>query len=123
MELTLNNILIPISTESEIQLPSLDKMGYTIDFYSPIAFNLKRNSNVVIPSGFKLNLPDGFVAIIHPSKKLAFQTSMSCPANLIPSSYKDEFSISLTQTGQEDYFVHKNDHLIQMLILPAIKLK
>ena len=34
MELTLNNILIPISTESEIQLPSLDKMGYTIDFYS-----------------------------------------------------------------------------------------
>ncbi len=105
-----------------ITKPTIDALGYSLDLYSPDNYLIKKDAIVNIPSGISLNIPEGYIAMLLPSGKLAFNYSCSCPATFIPSGYKKEITISLIQPSMEELYIDKHQKIAQVIFLPALNL-
>ena len=82
----------------------------------------KPNQVVKIPTGLKMQIPEGYFGAIYPRSsagiKLRFKLANS--TGIIDSDYRGEIKLFMVNEGDEDCVIHKGDRLVQMIIQPFV---
>ena len=74
----------------------------------------------LIPTGLKIELPEGFEAQVRPRSGLALKygvTVLNTPGT-IDSDYRGEIGVVLINLGQEDFEIKNGDRIAQMVVAP-----
>jgi dUTP pyrophosphatase len=74
--------------------------------------------SVLIPTGFIVELPEGYEAQIRPRSGLAIrhQIGVLNSPGTIDSDYRGEVKIILTNFGKTPFVVHRGDRIAQMIV-------
>ncbi|MCX6121629.1 MAG: dUTP diphosphatase [Ignavibacteriales bacterium] len=72
----------------------------------------------LIPSGFVIELPQGYEAQVRPRSGLAIKHSIGIlnSPGTIDSDYRGEVKIILSNFGKTPYIIHRGDRIAQMIV-------
>jgi dUTP pyrophosphatase len=79
---------------------------------------LKPGERSLIPTGFMMELPKGYVALILSRSSLGLKhgVSMVNSVGVIDSDYRGQFGVLLINHGTEPFKISRNDRIAQMMI-------
>lgn len=79
---------------------------------------IKPGETVLVPTGFRVELPVGFEAQIRPRSGLAIKSGVGIlnSPGTIDSDYRGEVKVILTNFGREDFVVRRGDRIAQMVV-------
>ena len=90
-------IIIPIEKEKdEIKLPIYARPGDAgMDLYAKEDYTIGPGETIVIPTGLKMAIPEGFCILIHPRSGISAKTGLrfANSIGLIDSQYKGDISV------------------------------
>lgn len=77
---------------------------------------LKSGERKLIPAGFCMQFPRGFIAEISPRSGLAIKNGISVvnSPGIVDSDYRHEVGVILINLGKEDFVINRNDRIAQM---------
>jgi dUTP pyrophosphatase len=112
----------------DIELPSYESrqaagMDVRAALREPI--RLEPGKRALIPTGFKMALPEGYEAQIRPRSGLAYRngiTMLNTPGT-IDSDYRGEVKVLAVNLGEESFIIKHGDRIAQMVIAPVIQVK
>jgi len=92
------------------------------DLFSTEDFKLPAHSCGLVPTGIAIEIPEGFVGLIHPRSGLATKgiTVMNAPGT-IDAGYRGEIKVILVNHTDKDYDVAKGDKIAQLVIQECIE--
>ncbi len=75
-------------------------------------------TTALIPSGFALELPEGYEAQLRPRSGLALRSMISLPNTpaTIDADYRGEVKVILINYGKEPFIVRNGDRIAQMVV-------
>jgi dUTP pyrophosphatase len=77
----------------------------------------------LVPTGFVLEIPEGFEAQVRPRSGLALKqgvTVLNAPGT-IDSDYRGEVGVILVNHGDRDFEIARGDRIAQMVIAPVVQ--
>ncbi len=92
-----------------------------IDFFVPEdqqKIRLFPGNSCLIPSGVKVNVPEGFALVAFNKSGVAVKKQLYAGACVVDCGYQGEVHINLTNVGKEDQFISPGDKIIQFVLLP-----
>jgi dUTP pyrophosphatase len=109
-----------------LQLPGYESkaaagMDIRVAIQDPVT--LDPGERTLLPTGFRMALPQGYEAQIRPRSGLAYKhgiTMLNTPGT-IDADYRGEVKVLAINLGQEPYTIHRGDRLAQMVIAPVIQ--
>jgi dUTP pyrophosphatase len=105
----------------EVHLPKYAHDGDAgLDIYSAADDILMPGEKKLIPAGFKIAIPKGYVGLIWDRSGMAVKHSIHTLAGVIDSGYRGEVSIVLKNLGSDEFKIEKNMRIAQMLIQPIV---
>lgn len=108
-------------TTIDIPLPSYATEGSAgMDLYAAVddSTTVLPGQTLLVPTGFSIELPQGFEAQIRPRSGLAIKSNiglMNAPGT-IDSDYRGEVKVVLTNFGKNDFIIRRGDRIAQMVI-------
>lgn len=80
-------------------------------------------ARALVPTGFKIALPDGYEAQIRPRSGLALKKGITLPNSpgTIDADYRGEVGIILMNAGSDTFVIGRGDRIAQMIIAPVTK--
>jgi dUTP pyrophosphatase len=84
-------------------------------------FELKPGQRALIPTGFKMALPEGYEAQIRPRSGLAYRngiTMLNTPGT-IDADYRGEVKVLAINHGDKPFTINHGDRIAQMVIAPV----
>lgn len=98
-----------------------------IDFFIPDEFGtiyFKPQESVLIPSGIKMNIPNGYTLIAFNKSGICTKKVLTIGAEVIDSDYQGEIHIHLINSGFIEVNVNGGDKIAQFILfeIPKIKL-
>lgn len=114
------------SAVDDLPLPRYETSGAAgmdlrADLDQPI--KLRPGERGVVPTGFAIELPQGYEAQVRPRSGLALRhgvTLLNAPGT-IDSDYRGEVSVLLVNLGNEECVVRRGDRVAQLVIAPVAK--
>ena len=118
----------------KIDLPCVSTSGFFPCYHSKYAAGadlqaaveedlvLKPGHRELIPTGLRIELPEGFEAQIRPRSGLAVKqgiTIVNAPGT-IDSDYRGEIKVLLINLGHSDYTIKRGERIAQMVICPVV---
>lgn len=79
---------------------------------------LARRERALVPTGFQLEVPGGFEALVRPRSGLALRhgvTVLNSPGT-IDSDYRGEVGVVLVNLGQEPFTLRRGDRIAQLVL-------
>lgn len=75
----------------------------------------------LVPTGFTLEIPDGFEGQVRPRSGLAFKHGITClnAPGTIDSDYRGEVQVLLVNHGEEDFPITRGLRIAQLLLAPV----
>jgi dUTP pyrophosphatase len=102
-----------------IELPSYQTAGAAgMDVRAAEERTLQPGETALIPTGFSMEIPEGYEAQIRPRSGLAAKhgiTLLNSPGT-IDHDFRGEVQVILTNLGHEPFYVHPGDRIAQMVI-------
>jgi dUTP pyrophosphatase len=92
-----------------------------IDFYVPDDFvqrYVMPNESILIPSGIKVDVPQGHALIAFNKSGVAVKKAMVMGACVVDEDYQGEVHLHLINVGHEGVAISPGDKLSQFLLLP-----
>jgi len=86
---------------------------------------IKPGSRALIPTGLKIELPDGFEGQVRPRSGLAVNhglTVLNAPGT-IDSDYRGEIKVPIINLGEESYTIVYGIRIAQLVIVPITKVE
>ncbi|MCS6988433.1 MAG: dUTP diphosphatase [Chloroherpetonaceae bacterium] len=79
---------------------------------------IEPQSVALVPTGFAMELPEGYEAQLRPRSGLALKCAISLPNSpaTIDADYRGEVKVILINHGKEPFTVKKGDRVAQMVI-------
>lgn len=111
----------------DIKLPVRSTSGAAgYDFYSPLNVELKPGEEIVIPTGIKCRIDDGWMLMIVPRSGLGFKYHMMLAntAGIIDSDYynceanEGHIMVKYVNRGNQDVFLKEGDKFAQGIFIP-----
>ena len=80
-------------------------------------------TRVIVPTGLRVAIPEGFEMQIRPRSGLALKHGVSLPntPGTIDSDYRGPLGVLLTVIGTEPYTVRHGDRIAQAIIAPVVQ--
>lgn len=109
------------SATNDVPLPAYATDGSAgMDIFSAVdrPLTVQPGETVLVPTGFSIELPQGFEAQIRPRSGLAIKQNiglMNAPGT-IDSDYRGEVKVVLTNFGKEEFIINRGDRIAQMVI-------
>lgn len=108
------------TTSPDVPLPAYAHPGDAgADITTRVDVTLAPGERATVPTGVKIALPDGYVALIHPRSGLAAKhgvTVVNAPGT-VDAGYRGEIAVTLLNTdARESVTFAKGDRIAQMLI-------
>jgi dUTP pyrophosphatase len=91
-----------------------------IDLYSTINCILKPFERKLIPTGIKIEIPEGYAGFVQPRSGLAINNGISLvnTPGLIDSGYRGEIkAILINLDSENEFIIKKGDKICQLVIL------
>ncbi|WP_207952733.1 dUTP diphosphatase [Paenibacillus agricola] len=113
----------------DIQIPQkMSAAASGFDLYAAITEPIKvlPGERLLVPTGLTLAMPNGLEAQIRPRSGLALKhgiTALNSPGT-IDADYRGEIKVLLINHGSEDFMIHRNERVAQMVfqIVPHVEL-
>ena len=89
--------------------------GY--DLKAAGAFVIEPGSRALVPTGVKLAMPAGYVALVHPRSGLAAKsgiTVLNAPGT-VDAGYRGEIAVTLINHSPDSFSIAKGDRIAQIL--------
>ena len=86
-------------------------------------FTLYPMQRAIIPTGLRVEIPEGFEMQIRPRSGLAFKHGISLPntPGTIDSDYRGPLGVLLINLGAEPYVVQHGERIAQAVIAPVVQ--
>jgi len=86
---------------------------------------LAPGTRTLVPTGFIMEIPQGFEAQIRPRSGLALRKGVTClnTPGTIDSDYRGEVKVLLINLGQEDFVIERGMRIAQMVIAPVTQVR
>tara|TARA_R100001143_G_C3361367_1_gene137085 strand:- start:22204 stop:22665 length:462 start_codon:yes stop_codon:yes gene_type:complete len=113
-----------LEENKDIELPSYEtagSAGMDLRAANPEPIQLKPGQRILIPTGFRMALPEGYEAQIRPRSGLAYKngiTMLNSPGT-IDSDYRGEVKVLAINHGDEPFIINHGDRIAQMVIAPV----
>ncbi|WP_025897424.1 dUTP diphosphatase [Sneathiella glossodoripedis] len=109
-----------------LPLPSYETRGSAgMDLCAAVTEPLviEPGKRALVPTGFKIALPDGYEAQVRPRSGLALKKGISLPNSpgTIDSDYRGEVGVILINLGDENFVIERGDRIAQMVIAPVTR--
>ena len=84
---------------------------------------LEPGKRVLVPTGFIMEIPEGFEAQIRPRSGLAFKNGVTClnTPGTIDSDYRGEITVILVNLGAEPFAVERGMRIAQLVVAPVVQ--
>ena len=79
---------------------------------------LQPGENAILPTGVKLEIPPGYVAMMCNRSSVAAKSSLLFGAHIIDPGYKGEVFVDLHNTGLTEVEITPGDKIAQILLIP-----
>jgi dUTP pyrophosphatase len=114
------------SVDVDIPLPKYTTAGSAgMDIYAAVEDKLviSPNQTQLIPTGFQVELPQGYEAQIRPRSGLAINHNIGIlnSPGTIDSDYRGEVKVILRNFGNTDFVVRRGDRIAQMVVVPYVR--
>lgn len=78
---------------------------------------------MLVPTGFILEIPEGFEGQVRPRSGLALKHGITClnTPGTIDSDYRGEVKVLLVNLGDEDFLVERGMRIAQLVIAPVVQ--
>ncbi|NGQ92325.1 dUTP diphosphatase [Rhodobacter sp. HX-7-19] len=88
-------------------------------------FTLDPMHRAVVPTGLRVEIPQGFEMQIRPRSGLALKHGITLPntPGTIDSDYRGPLGVALINLGAEPYVIHHGDRIAQMIVAPVIQVQ
>lgn len=75
----------------------------------------------LVPTGFIMEVPEGYEAQIRPRSGLAFKNGITClnTPGTVDSDYRGEVKVLLVNLGEADFVIERGMRIAQMVIAPV----
>lgn len=108
------------TTAPDVPLPAYAHPGDAgADITTRVDVTLEPGQRATVPTGIKIALPDGFVALVHPRSGLAARhgvTVVNAPGT-VDAGYRGEIAVTLLNTdSQHAVTLAKGDRIAQLVI-------
>ena len=93
------------------------------DLRSSVEAVVPAGGRLLVPTGVRIALQDGFVGLVHPRSGLALKhgvTVLNAPGT-IDAGYRGEIAVTLFNSSKEDFSIAKGDRIAQLLIQEVAK--
>jgi len=112
-----------LSHGKDLELPSYETTGSAgMDIRAAVTapLSIKPGGRALVPSGFKMALPQGYEAQIRPRSGLALKKGITLPNSpgTIDTDYRGEVGVILMNLGDEPFVIERGDRIAQMVIAP-----
>lgn len=90
-----------------------------IDFYVPDDFEkteLAPHQSILIPSGIKVKLPDGYALVANNKSGVATKKQLIFGAAVVDEDYQGEIHLHLINTGHVNAVISPGDKILQFLL-------
>lgn len=77
---------------------------------------LRPGVHAVLPTGVRMEIPDGCVGLIWPRSGLAAKHGIDTLAGVVDASYRGEIKVSIINHGHEDLEIKPGDRIAQLII-------
>lgn len=86
-------------------------------------FVLRPMERRVVPTGLRVEIPDGYEAQIRPRSGLALKHGVTLPntPGTIDSDYRGPLGVLLINLGAEDFVVRHGERIAQMIVAPVVR--
>lgn len=110
----------------DLPLPSYESTlasGMDIRAALSESITLAPGERTLVPTGFKMAIPEGYEAQIRPRSGLAIKKGISLvnSPGTIDADYRGEVKIILINHGQETFVIEHGERIAQMVITPVIQ--
>jgi dUTP pyrophosphatase len=94
-----------------------------MDIHATEEMTVNAGETVLVPTGFRIELPEGYEAQVRPRSGLAIkhQIGILNSPGTIDADYRGEVKVILTNFGKEDFVIRKGDRIAQLIIAPVVK--
>ena len=92
-----------------------------IDFFIPNDMpvtELRSNEKCLIPSGIKVDVPEGYALIAFNKSGVATTRELQVGACVVDCGYQGEVHINLTNVGESPQYIKPGDKIVQFVLLP-----
>ncbi|MBI4548062.1 MAG: dUTP diphosphatase [Ignavibacteriae bacterium] len=112
--------------DRDILLPAYATNGSSgMDMYAAVEKEtvVKPGETVLLPSGFRIEVPQGYEAQVRPRSGLAIKHGIGIlnSPGTIDSDYRGEVKIILTNFGKENFIVQRGDRIAQLVLAPVVR--
>jgi len=85
--------------------------------------SLAPGARELVPSGFAIELPEGYEAQVRPRSGLALKHGISLPnaPGTIDADYRGEIKVILINLGSEPFTVERGDRIAQLVVAPVTR--
>jgi len=108
------------TTEPDVPLPSYSHAGDAgADITTRVDVVLAPGERATVPTGLKIALPAGYVALVHPRSGLASRTGLTIvnAPGTVDAGYRGEISVALLNTDSaQEIRLAKGDRIAQLVI-------
>ena len=84
---------------------------------------LQPMQRLVVPTGIRVEIPQGFEIQVRPRSGLAMKWGITVPntPGTIDSDYRGPLGVALINLGSEPYVIHHGDRVAQAVIAPVVQ--
>jgi len=114
------NIKVQAKTE---RIPQYQKPGDVgADLYADIENRQKIfvGHRVLIPTGVRLELPEGVMAVVHPRSGMAYRCGLVAVTGIIDTGYRGEIMVNMLNLGERVQYIEPGDRIAQLVFQPVI---
>ena len=120
-------IELPVCLEEGAHVPTYaHDTDAAADLYALETVELPGNSiGNKIRTGVKIQLPEGWVAMIFPRSSIGAKTALrlSNSAGIIDSSYRGELGVLYDNISDTPYTINAGDRIAQLMVMPSYRFK
>jgi len=122
----MDSISINVNNESSFALPQYATTGASgMDLRAniPEALVLKSLERMLIPTGIRLEIPEGFEGQIRPRSGLALKQGLTClnSPGTIDSDYRGEIKVLLVNLSSGEQDIQPGDRIAQIVFCPIAR--
>ena len=103
--------------DKDIPTPQYGHKGdAAFDLYAREQVVLKPGERTAVPSGIKMEIPEGYVGLIWDKSGVGIKGGLKTLGGVVDSGYRGEVLIGIVNLSDEDYIFEKGHKVAQMII-------
>ncbi len=122
----MNKAVVVITLEPGAQAPSYQSAGSAgadLRAFLDKPIILEPGERAAVPTGVKMELPEGYEAQVRPRSGLALKHGIAClnSPGTIDSDYRGELKVILANLGSERVSIAPGDRIAQLVVAPVAR--